>query len=281
MIRTAEDLVLQTMPPEIVDETERLGVDSVHMLRHEDYIEHDDSGKAVSEAYSGHIYVDADEAFRYSKSPRISFISVMVHEFIHSHSHIKYFVEEGGVFGTHRIGYESTGKDDQEYHFHFRGFNEAVTSALTDEILLKNKEYLSKTLKLSADEWDIFEESGVSYKSAREILDCVIDGVADVTGQEHGEVWGKIREGVFTGEMMHLRDIEKAFGPGSLRVIAAIQVHLDYEEIGLAQKEDGDKQVNINQEILHYLNTEYLNEREKIANGILNKREKIMRDKRN
>ncbi len=44
--------------------------------------------------------------------------------------------------------------------------------------------------------------------------------IAKQKGEDENAVWQKIKRGQFTGEMMHLRDVEKYLGKGVLKKIA-------------------------------------------------------------
>jgi hypothetical protein len=45
--------------------------------------------------------------------------------------------------------------------------------------------------------------------------------VAKAKNETRDEVWQRIKKGYFTGELMHLRDIERTLGPGTLEKVAA------------------------------------------------------------
>ena len=60
------------------------------------------------------------------------------------------------------------------------------------------------------------------YGECISILDLIIRKVAQDRNEDEIAVWKRFKRGMFTGEMMHLRDIEHAFGRGSLRVLAAL-----------------------------------------------------------
>lgn len=65
-----------------------------------------------------------------------------------------------------------------------------------------------------------------------------------------------------TGEMMHLRDVERVFGPGALRMLAAAYS-------GTRDLESSE----VDEKLFRYFETDDKNEQDEIANDILNDRE--------
>jgi hypothetical protein len=56
-----------------------------------------------------------------------------------------------------------------------------------------------------------------------EIVEIIIQKVAEKKGEDRELVWQRFKRGLFSGEMMHLRDIEETFGKGSLRILASLE----------------------------------------------------------
>jgi len=149
---------------------------------------------------------------------RIQLYKTMLHESIHMVSTQKYYADTTkGDINEHRTGYGVKNVIDQ--HEHFRGLNEAVTEDTTKDILEKHKNMLVKNFNITKEEQ---KQIGLSYSEYREILGVIIKKVARHNDEDEATVWKRIKAGQFTGEMMHLRDIEKTYGKGSLRVLAAL-----------------------------------------------------------
>lgn len=59
-----------------------------------------------------------------------------------------------------------------------------------------------------------------AYADAIQIIESIVRRVARESERDEGEVWDDLKRGTFTGSVMHLRQIEKVYGPGSLRYLA-------------------------------------------------------------
>jgi len=62
------------------------------------------------------------------------------------------------------------------------------------------------------------ENKDIFYNLPLEILEIVLEKIAKNNKEKPEQVWQRFKKGFFTGEMMHLRDVEKTFGKGALRV---------------------------------------------------------------
>lgn len=142
----------------------------------------------------------------------------LLHEFVHSASFHKYFVTEmpeTNLVESYRLGYRLNANDDLDY---FRGLNEAVVQKTTQDIL--RKLYQNNEIQNSVHK--MFFRLNHSYTSETIILEKIISKISKEKNEDKTEVWKRFEKGQFTGEMMHLRDIEKAYGPGSLRILASM-----------------------------------------------------------
>jgi D-mannonate dehydratase len=54
-------------------------------------------------------------------------------------------------------------------------------------------------------------------------MDSILQRLAERSGESVEAVWERFQRHHFSGNMMHLRDIERAFGPGTLRVYATVR----------------------------------------------------------
>lgn len=148
----------------------------------------------------------------------------LLHEAIHYYGHIKYqHNKKEDSLSIYRFGYQITndlGKEKE--HEHFTGFNEGITEKITLDILEKNKNLIKTKLKIS--EKEIREGSTSSqvssYKINLGILEKILEKVSEKEKRHKEEVWENIKKGYFTGDMMHLRSIEKVFGPKALRILS-------------------------------------------------------------
>lgn len=152
----------------------------------------------------------------------LQFFKVMVHELLHAYSWNKFYIketEEGFRGGTKRSGYAYSSKENQD-EIQFQGLTEAIIEDFQREITYKHAEELTN---FTADEKSILEIKALnwnSYPFERDILHYAVDRLAKENNLEDSEIWGKLRKGLFTGEMMFLRMFEKTFGPNTLKVLA-------------------------------------------------------------
>lgn len=144
-------------------------------------------------------------------------LAALVHESIHAASHHKFELDiENKKLDTYRAGYRLSG-DEKDY---FRGFNEAVVEQTTKDILARmyklkdgsfEKEFGKKLYNLST-----------GYLPEMVTVNSIVDKIAKMKGEEKEKIWERFKKGQFTGEMMHLRDVESVYGPGSLRILASM-----------------------------------------------------------
>jgi hypothetical protein len=151
-----------------------------------------------------------------------------VHECIHALSGQKYKVQvsknphwpDKGArhkveWSTTRLGFASYSRHGSDENLdHFVGFNEGMVQFTARQWLRRN---------------ELPSPSG-AYLDEVALVKILINKVAEVTRETPKQVFENWEKDQFRGRLMALRDIEKAFGPGALRVLS-IYDHL---------KEDSD-----------------------------------------
>lgn len=162
-----------------------------------------------------------DKSYFIEKNDLYDFYTAILHEMIHGLSFSSIIVQgDTRHIDKYRSGYKSMNPINAhkkgEKHNHFNGLNEAVTQKLTIELIIKHKDLINKELNLSDE---MFEKSKlfVAYRKEITILDSIIEQVALFHNINESELWTKLKKGLFNGEMMFLRDFEKAMGSGFLR----------------------------------------------------------------
>lgn len=183
----------------------------VHLLSpelfHKRYPEHSDDSWGNHENLGDGIFIKYDP-----QRQNVDMIKMfLLHEGVHIDSYRAFFTknEQGqaidGLTGETRSGYVVRKPKSEREHEHFSALNEAVVQRTTWD---KIKDKLPSM------------NANPSYVNEVKILDTIIRKVAEANSEDEQAVWGKIRKGLFTGEMMHLRQIEKVCGNGSLEVLA-------------------------------------------------------------
>jgi len=196
-------------------------------------------------------YIDKDDA-----KSRLALYKTMFHESVHVASFLKFRIKkEEGKVNQYRVGY-STGVEEHE---HFTGLNEMVVDKLVHEMLRKHEKELLEEFKITPE-----ESKQTIYYYPSNILDTIIGKIAEKNNEKEEVVWNQFKKGLFAGEMMHLREVERTFGKGSLRMLAAL-------ESGTKKDLEGGEDYR---KILEYFQTDDEKEREQIAEDILVDREK-------
>jgi len=203
----AKEYEALNLPP---DYFYQLNKSKIHFLSNEEFIKAVPAAKDIkigANAYPDGSYIIRRDAF----SSPLQFYKANLHELIHSASFKRFSLNpENAQLGLEKLGY----KTDK-----FSGFNEAMTDLITMEFLKKNKEDLRHLINFSDDEFEALEKSLYPYYS---IVEKIVESVADNNQEEKNNTWERFKKGMFTGEMMHLRDIEKKYGDGALRKLASL-----------------------------------------------------------
>ncbi len=191
------------------------------------------------ESRSGLIYID--DTLR-----GFELFWTILHEVLHAIGRTTFDVHERG-WNSRRVGYEQTTR----YGRHFSGFNEGVVELIVHECASNAYHEIVRALdamKTAAgvDAGDMvyeFKFQPHAYDAHRSLVGDVIHKEARARQlEEEGEteddtllmkyvepVQLEMIRGYFSGNMMHLRSIEKHFGEGSLRLIAALKDTDGYE----------------------------------------------------
>lgn len=184
-----------------------------------------------------HIYLHQKRVFK--RHPVESF-GVFLHERIHAGSHTSFAIRKDRLGRARspklmRVGYDTAGLPKRIAYRIFEGLNEAVTEEWTQELIRKHKSDLMQKLNIrhknlndlsmgmSANRAGIWEaKNDIIYVQVRNVLAHIIERISDATAVPREEVWKRFKLGMVTGEMMHLRDIDHAFGTRSLALLAQL-----------------------------------------------------------
>jgi hypothetical protein len=131
-------------------------------------------------------------------------------------------------------------------HIHLRAFNEGVVETTVEEFFTRNSQAIGRRLSIPERE---LEKCTFGYTTFRRVVKDLCHGLAQAQNSKPQDAWKKIKKGQFTGEMMHLRDIEHAYGKGSLRILDALRGASDDLDNQEKSKEQVDKE---NEKILQF-----------------------------
>ncbi len=158
--------------------------------------------------------------FKYKEKTSLAYINSLIHEITHKVSYHKYIIEKNEVT-YYRCGYHFMGKDKYDKHGtngtdYFLGFDEAVTMKNELDIISKKfgKNFVTKNL------FHFFLKKNAGHKLFLDTVEQIVKHIAKTKKISKEDVWRDIKRGQITGEMMHLRIIEKIYGKGSLKKLA-------------------------------------------------------------
>jgi len=150
----------------------------------------------------------------------------LLHEMIHYYSFHKIDLNENNrLYQVARVGYN-------EYDArNFVGLNEGLTELIVSKILSGNIKDIKNNIAYFGDE-NVSDEDKESFfrpKKGRysQFLSMLIKKLSEKELATEDDLLKKLEEGMFTGEMMHLREIEKTFGNNSLRILAYYDIYED------------------------------------------------------
>lgn len=176
-------------------------------------------GGGNHEIFGEYICLD-DELYQYrnpsEKEMSIHHFGTVLHEALHSNSHQKLYVGKDEI-GFSRLGYGV--RNIENGHSHFDAFNEGMTQLIVLAMMQEYSKMLAEVKDVSREE--VLAYNPPIYTYPRAVIQCILSKIAS-NDQEGRSAFEKLERGYFTGEMMHLRIIEKIYGKASLRVLDAM-----------------------------------------------------------
>lgn len=213
-----------------------LELDRVHIFNEANFWE--ESRKRYDRSFDVHGFYNRDDGSifvnqtKMEKENRLNIGWIVAHESQHLFQKLRFDKKLDVTLITSiddlietKLGYSVTNKKTKKMnsegdiietldsHCHFNGFNEAVTEMTTRDIMQRiNKDNVTDDKS--------FEKSG--YQNYIRIVMKVLRLVSEKKNESYSTLWEKFKKAQFTGEMMHLREIDKYLGPGTLRVLASM-----------------------------------------------------------
>ncbi|MFO0704926.1 MAG: hypothetical protein U0517_03105 [Candidatus Andersenbacteria bacterium] len=161
------------------------------------------------------IRADELESNWHAQVKKLALLARTMHEALHLASFEKYYKNSNDEYRGSRSGYYAylDGKGS------FASLNEAITEKIAWELVDKKLEMVPE----GPIEWKRDTKARTeSYDDDRYILDIIVEKIA-AQKQELGDVvWRRFKMGYLSGRVMHLRDIERTFGKGALRMYAEL-----------------------------------------------------------
>lgn len=273
MINIAIELINQELEELGINDKLELPIERIHFLPLSTFIKKNSDGKIVqvmgtSSQVKNEIKINGE-----LDGPDL--LNSLIHELIHMASYEKYYIDikdnpsqdSNGdelleVNIKNRLGYHFMGSDGKPQMERLIGLNEMITEKIDVDICKKHKHEIRKKINLSRKEIKNLVDNNYLKHRPREILDLIIEEIARVKEERIDDVWKRFEKGLFTGEMMHLRDIERVFGAGALEVLSVLN---------LSEIDDDEEQIRDNEhKVLIYFITKDKSRREKIFEEIFN-----------
>lgn len=168
------------------------------------------------------IYMQEHFSLRGNISPerqRALRLRTLLHENIHTLSYEEDMVsKKTGKMYARRSGYLFSSSDGTITKF--RGLNEAINEKICFEIFRDNEENLREIFPDSERRDWIFTSYAYPQESA--VLEFLLFELAKKTNKSQEEVWIEYRKGISTGNIRHLKEVDRVYGPGSLRFLASM-----------------------------------------------------------
>jgi len=182
---------------------------------------------------------------------------LMVHELVHWASTRKfYFDKEDESYLDARTGYRirSSWKEPVERQA-LVGFNEIMVEQTTIKILRKNQSLLQENVNITPDELDgpIY-----SYMEYAPLLSDIAKGITAYKNTSMAQVFTDLELGQFQKHILALKDIEGAFGKGSLKVLSCLGV-----------PRDDNSRREIDEAVIKYFSTTDPNQRAEMQPSLL------------
>lgn len=201
-----------------------ISLDRIHFLPrgvYDDYWgEKDESlGCYSANEQSVHVVDSRKKKRRDYATEMVNLFHVMQHEAIHASSYEADYLGKSGEPALYRQGYVVFNqKHDME---RFRGLNEAVVEQMNTAVLRSLIPDLVQTFpKISEKEWK--NAPSVYYEVFRSVLESIISNTVYRMGSDPATVLKQYEAGLFTGKMMHLADVDRVYGKGSLRFLSTM-----------------------------------------------------------
>lgn len=181
------------------------------------------------------------------------FVSVVFHERIHQQTLLRLDAEMDGdkaddlpLHTGRKFGFARYSADAKGEYSHFHEprnkphYLDGIVEAITEKMALETTVDFFKehpTVDPSAADDAIFQnlqkesqetitegqkDTEEDYYNMIRILNTVLGRIADYRQEPVSETWKRWKRSLFTGEMMHMRDVDAVFGPGSLRFLGAL-----------------------------------------------------------
>lgn len=234
-----EDLwidLVQPLPEEKEKSPEDLFIiEKTNVFAREEFTELAISGEPVISPNQFHLVPEAVLRQHFPEKPSLTFAQgpniyvsdeitglqrceTFLHEAYHTLAVRKAAYQREGNLKKHlRHGY-SLYQDEEKSDL--SGYDEGITEQMAFRRVSQHAAELIAELNLTGS--DALLQVDPFYETYIKVIETVMCGISEQGSLSRDELWKKVRRGYFTGEMHYLRKVDRVFGPGSMRVLAAM-----------------------------------------------------------
>lgn len=171
-------------------------------------------------------------------APRIMKFLTILHEVIHAAG----FSAKDKKGEISRIGYAPrNAQSEKQSHEHLRGFNEGIVESITDQWAQKNWATIKEVLKVENDtDFVYLQQTWDVYGTEVRLVDAIVGRIAETKKIEKSEVLDRVAADHFTGNMLYMLNIDRVFGKGSLRLLAALRSTPLFDDTESEHKRHGE-----------------------------------------
>ncbi len=224
--KTEKDIRMISIASSFIEaELTSLGIDRFEAIKDSNvhFVASGELGGSESGHYSAvsdSVIIDTSGADTQSKV-----LATTVHELVHRASTQLFHAEEDGGIVEARVGYRirSPWKEPIERQA-LTGFNEIMVESTVMKILARNAEQIQKEFGISLED---IRGPIYHYMEYSPVLSRIVAKVAEQKGTSPSEVFNDFERGQFDSNILVLKDIEKAFGKGSIEVLSYMGVISD------------------------------------------------------
>lgn len=214
-------------------EYEDIPIEKIHIFSEEAFEKKFSDKKGPSTSFASSTLKEANIKV---SDDAASVFKAILHEMVHIASYNAYFADAhtDELKENYRTGYFNNQNQSENYHYHFKALNEGVTDLVVSEIVQENLDAILKMLDLQKSDWkDVnwYHDEGI-------LINRITEKIADQKGEQTDDAYKRFRRGLFSGEMMHLRDVEKVYGKDSLRILSYLESNVGENDVsGIEFKE--------------------------------------------
>lgn len=239
---------------------EEIPIQKIHIFSKEGFEKTFFDKKESLSAFSSAILKEAN--IKASDVEIAGVFKAILHEMIHLASYNVYFANANNeeLKESYRTGYFNNQYQSENYHFHFMGLNEGTIDLVASEIVQENLHTILKMLNIKEEDWKDVNW----YHDESNLINRIAEKISTQKGEDFDDVYNRFKKGLFSGEMMYLRDVEKVYGQDSLRIFSYLNSSVE---------KDDNKGIELKEKIYEFFETGNEERRKELHDEIIKERQ--------